>query len=69
VDHCSHIWLIIQQKDMREPYDWDAYAETFFPQAEKLVQRAEEAENAGEKEKASELYLYELRPSSPQSLC
>ncbi len=44
---------------MREPYDWDAYAQTFFPTAQELVRRAEEAEQAGEKEKASELYLYE----------
>lgn len=46
------------QKGMREPYDWDAYAETFFPSAEELVRRAVEAEKAEEKEKASELYLY-----------
>lgn len=43
---------------MQEPYDWDAYAETFFPTAQELVRRASEAEKAGEKEKASELYLY-----------
>jgi hypothetical protein len=44
---------------MREPYDWDAYAETFFPTAQELVRRASEAEEAGEKERASELYLYQ----------
>lgn len=44
-------------KDMKEPYDWDAYAEAFFPQAEKLAKIAEEAEAAGEKEKAAEYYL------------
>ena len=43
---------------MREPYYWDAYAETFFPTAQELVRRASEAEKAGEKEKASELYMY-----------
>ena len=42
---------------MREPYDWDKYSEIFFPEAEALAKRAEEAEAAGEKEKASELYL------------
>lgn len=42
---------------MREPYDWDEYAQTFFPQAEKLVGIAAEAERNGEKEKASEYYL------------
>ncbi|EON67920.1 hypothetical protein W97_07417 [Coniosporium apollinis CBS 100218] len=45
------------KKDMREPYDWDEYAQTFFPQAEKLVGIAAEAERNGEKEKASEYYL------------
>ncbi|KAF2083758.1 alpha/beta-hydrolase [Saccharata proteae CBS 121410] len=44
------------QLDMREPYDWDAYAEVFRPQAEHLTSIAEEAEKAGEKEKASEYY-------------
>ena len=44
---------------MRELYDWDACAETFFPTAQELVRRACEAEKAGEKEKASELYMYE----------
>lgn len=43
---------------MKEPYDWDEYAKTFFPHAERLVQRAEEAEKAGEQERASEYYLY-----------
>lgn len=41
----------------KEPYDWDAYAEAFFPQAQKLAKIAEEAEKAGEKEKACEYYL------------
>ncbi len=43
---------------MKEPYDWDEYASNFFPKAEELAQQAAEAEKAGEKEKASELYLY-----------
>ena len=42
---------------MKEPWDWDEYAQCFFPKAEELAQRASEAEQAGEKEKASELYL------------
>lgn len=45
------------QKDMREPYDWDAYAESFFPTAQELVRRASEAEESGDKDRASELYL------------
>ncbi|KAI9736226.1 MAG: hypothetical protein M1834_001112 [Cirrosporium novae-zelandiae] len=47
----------LTRKDMKEPYDWDAYASTFSPYAEALVEKATEAEKAGEKEKASELYL------------
>ncbi len=42
---------------MREPYDWDAYAEVFFPQAEKLGDEAAKAESDDDTEKASELYL------------
>ena len=42
---------------MKEPYDWDVYAQYFFPKAEELAKRAEEAENAGERDKAQELYL------------
>jgi len=42
---------------MKEPYDWDAYASVFAPHAEKLVERAQAAEKAGETEKASYLYL------------
>jgi hypothetical protein len=53
---------------MREPYDWDAYAETFFPTAEELVRRATEADKAGERERASELYLYESMALSGQSV-
>jgi dienelactone hydrolase len=44
-------------KGMKEPYDWDEYAKVYFPQAEKLKKIAQEAEAAGEKEKASEYYL------------
>jgi dienelactone hydrolase len=44
-------------KGMKEPYNWDEYAKIYFPQAEKLKKIAQEAEAAGEKEKASEYYL------------
>lgn len=44
-------------KDMKEPYDWDAYAEAFLPKAEELVARATIAEAEGDQAKASELYL------------
>ena len=43
---------------MKEPYNWDEYAPFYFPKAEELAQRASEAEKAGEKAKASELYLF-----------
>ena len=45
---------------MKEPYNWDEYAKMYFPKAKELANIAEEAEQAGEKEKASEYYLYEL---------
>ena len=45
------------QKRLKEPYDWDEYAQCFFPKAEELVAEAEKADKAGEKEKASELYM------------
>lgn len=47
-------------KDLKEPYDWDEYAKMYFPKAEELAKIAEEAEKNGEKEKASEYYLYVL---------
>jgi FrsA-like alpha/beta hydrolase family protein len=45
------------KRGIQEPYDWDKYAEVFFPKAEELQAKAEEAEKAGEKEKAAEYYL------------
>ncbi|KAI8938599.1 hypothetical protein NX059_004473 [Plenodomus lindquistii] len=44
-------------QDFKEPYDWDAYASIFFPQAEHLASIAQDAEAKGEVEKASEYYL------------
>ncbi|ERF73162.1 hypothetical protein EPUS_03003 [Endocarpon pusillum Z07020] len=49
--------IVNELNGMQEPYEWDAYAETFFPTAQELVRRASEAEKAGEKEKAGELYM------------
>ena len=46
------------QEGFKEPYNWDEYAQVFFPKAEELVSQAEEAEREGNKERASELYLY-----------
>lgn len=46
------------QKDLKEPYDWDEYAQCFFPKAEELVAEATSAEKSGDRPKASELYLW-----------
>ncbi|KAF2659528.1 alpha/beta-hydrolase [Lophiostoma macrostomum CBS 122681] len=45
------------KQDFKEPYDWDAYAKMYFPQAEALSKIAQDAEAKGEIEKASEYYL------------
>lgn len=45
------------KKGMKEPYDWDEYAKTFFPKAEELLRLASWAEKVGNTEMASELYL------------
>lgn len=42
---------------MKEPYDWDKYAEVFFPKIEELEKKAKDAESAGEMEKAADYYL------------
>lgn len=47
-----------RQGGYKEPYDWDDYAQVYFPKAEELVAEAEKAEKEGNQEKASELYLY-----------
>jgi len=49
--------LIRHQGNYKEPYDWDDYAQVYFPKAEELVSEAQKAEQEGNKEKASELYL------------
>ncbi|KAI1076743.1 yellowish-green 1-like protein [Whalleya microplaca] len=48
---------VIVQKGLKRPYDWDEYAQCFFPKAEELVAQAKVAEEEGNLEKASELYL------------
>ncbi|TKX21521.1 heptaketide hydrolyase ayg1 [Elsinoe australis] len=45
------------KEGQKEPYDWDAYAAAFAPKAEELTKRAEAAEQAGNKDEASELFL------------
>jgi hypothetical protein len=46
------------QQGQKPPYDWDKYAQVFFPKAEELLAIAEKAEHEGHKDKASEYYLY-----------
>ncbi|KAI5364071.1 putative esterase FrsA, alpha/Beta hydrolase [Septoria linicola] len=41
----------------KEPYDWDRYAEAFFPKAEELYAKAIEAEQNKHQAEASELYM------------
>ncbi|KAK3630641.1 hypothetical protein LTR56_017319 [Elasticomyces elasticus] len=45
------------KQGFKEPYDWDAYAQVYFPKAEELVGEAEKAEQEGNQEKASEFYM------------
>ena len=47
----------LTKRDFKEPYNWDEYAKVYFPQAEHLKSIAQEADAAGEREKASEYYL------------
>ncbi|KAL8284371.1 hypothetical protein RB597_001610 [Gaeumannomyces tritici] len=47
----------IIKKGLKEPYDWDEYARCFFSKADGLVSTAKKAEEAGERERASEYYL------------
>lgn len=47
----------LRKKNLCEPYSWDEYAESFFPQAELLSQAARRAEEAGKTEDACRLYL------------
>lgn len=64
----------IVSKGLRRPYDWDEYAQCFFPGAEALVGRAQVAEREGNREKAAELYLWvplsplKCLPTSPACL-
>ena len=48
----------LRQERSERTYDWDEYAPMYFPKAEELTKIAEDAEKNGEKEKASEYYLY-----------
>lgn len=51
------VLTLLKQKGLKEPYDWDEYADMFFPKARELSEIAATAEKAGEQEKASEYYL------------
>lgn len=45
------------KNDLKAPYDFDSYAEPFFPVGERLESLAAQAEEEGDIEKAAELYL------------
>ncbi|RDA91807.1 hypothetical protein CP533_2834 [Ophiocordyceps camponoti-saundersi (nom. inval.)] len=45
------------KRGVKEPYDWDDWAEAFFPLAEALSDTADKAEAEGDKDKASEYHL------------
>jgi hypothetical protein len=47
----------IQQNDLKPPYNFEEYSKPFFPVAEKLEKQAKEAEEAGNTQKARELWL------------
>ncbi|KAK4548909.1 hypothetical protein LTR36_008682 [Oleoguttula mirabilis] len=53
----------LTKEGFKEPYDWDAYAQVYFPKAEELLAEAEKAEKEGNQEKACEFYLYVYRIS------
>ncbi|KAF2724329.1 hypothetical protein K431DRAFT_282173 [Polychaeton citri CBS 116435] len=52
---------LIEEDQREDPttqqYDWDRYAQAFFPKAEELTAEAEKAQQEGSREKASELFL------------
>lgn len=54
----TEINSVLQQEGQKPPYNWDNYAQAFFPKAEELIAEAEKAEQEGNQEKASELYLF-----------
>ena len=45
------------ESDIRPPYDFDAYASSFFPAAEALVEKARAAEKSSDVSQACALYL------------
>ena len=55
-DHCV-VAETLAQGDYKRPYDWDDYAQQYFPKAEELISEAEKAEKEGNQDKASEFYL------------
>lgn len=46
----------MERRGIKEPYDWEKYAEVFFPKAEELEKIALDAEEKGNKPKAAEYY-------------
>jgi Esterase FrsA-like len=51
------IYETLKSKGLKEPYDWTTYPSYFTPKAQELEKLAREAEQAGDKDKASEYYI------------
>jgi hypothetical protein len=52
----------IIEKGLKEPYDWDEYAEMFFDAADDLMLMGINAEQAGQPEEACEYLLFVTSP-------
>lgn len=57
------LYLTFIQRGLKEPYDWEEFAESFFPKARELASIAADAQTQGENDKASEYFLYVKRKS------
>lgn len=54
---CFTAHTIVSQAGLKEPYDWDKYADIFLPKGRELQEKAELAEIEGNKDKAYEYYM------------
>lgn len=57
LEDLEEVFTHFKENDLKPPYDFASYAKPFFPVAERLESLAAEAENQGDKSKASEFYL------------
>jgi hypothetical protein len=54
---CHFYTANLLKNDLKPPYNFDEYCKPFFPVGDRLEQQAKEAEEAGDKDKARELWL------------